>query len=149
MLLGGSDHTIDKKGRMFIPSRFKKVLGEQVVICACPFGSKCLWGFSEEGFDEFYEKISSNDYDLVEEMTHFISDTAAFTDIDASGRVLLNSDLRKFANIDTNAHLVGMKYYFEIWNPEDWAQKREKIDNTDFAPVVKDIKFRFGNKTNG
>ena len=62
VLIGGSDHSLDKKGRMFIPARFKGDFGESIVICACAFGKKCLWGFTEEGFEKFCDKLNKLPY---------------------------------------------------------------------------------------
>ncbi|MBO5200567.1 MAG: cell division/cell wall cluster transcriptional repressor MraZ [Clostridia bacterium] len=144
MLIGGSDHNVDKKGRVFIPARFKADFGENMVICACVFGNKCLWGFTEEGFERFCNKLNKFSYDQTQEMYRVLSDGAAFADFDASGRVLIPSELRSFADIESSVHIVGMKNYIEIWSSELWEETKSKVDMSSFAPMVKEMNFSFG-----
>ena len=78
MLIGGSDHSVDKKGRIFIPARFKGDFGESIVICACAFGKKCLWGFTEEGFEKFCDKLNKLPYGKMQDIYRFLSNSAVF-----------------------------------------------------------------------
>ena len=100
MLIGGSDHSLDKKGRMFIPARFKGDFGEKIVICACAFGKKCLWGFTEEGFETFCDKLNKLPYGKMQDIYRFLSNSAVFAEFDASGRFLIPNELRTFAGIE-------------------------------------------------
>ena len=144
MLIGGSDHNIDKKGRIFVPSRFKNDFGDSVVMCANTFGQKCLWGFSQEGFEKFCDKLNKLPYAKTQNIYRTLSDSAAFAELDASGRVLIPSELREFAGIDTEVHIVGMKNNIEIWSAEHWAEEKTKLKNEDFAPIIDEIGFSFG-----
>ncbi|MBO5873198.1 MAG: division/cell wall cluster transcriptional repressor MraZ [Clostridia bacterium] len=144
MLIGGSDHSVDKKGRIFIPSRFKSDFGESVVVCACVFGKKCLWGFSEEGFERFCDKLNKQPYGKMQNMYRHLSDTAAFAYLDASGRILLPAELREFAGITSDVHIVGMKNNIEIWSPENWSAEKETFSSVDYASIIDEIGFSFG-----
>ena len=144
MLIGGSDHSVDKKGRIFVPSRFKGDFGESVVICSCVFGKQCLWGFSEEGFEKFCDKLNKLPYGKMQNMYRQLSDGAVFAELDASGRVLIPAELRKFAKIESDVHIVGMKNNIEIWSAELWEKEKENFESQDFGPVVEEIGFTFG-----
>lgn len=144
MLIGGSDHSVDKKGRIFIPARFKGDFGESIVICACAFGKKCLWGFTEEGFEKFCDKLNKLPYGKMQDIYRFLSDSAVFAELDASGRVLIPAELRSFAGIETDAHIVGMRSNIEIWSPENWSAEQERFSPDNFAPIIDELDFSFG-----
>lgn len=144
MLIGGSDHNIDKKGRIFVPARFKGDFGNSVVICANAFGQKCLWGFSEEGFEKFCDKLNKLPYAKTQNIYRVLSDSATFAELDASGRILIPAELREFASIDTEIHIVGMKNNIEIWSAELWKNEKAKLASEDFAPIIDEIGFSFG-----
>ena len=144
MLIGGSDHSVDKKGRIFIPARFKGDFGESIVICACAFGKKCLWGFTEEGFEKFCDKLNKLPYGKMQDIYRFLSNSAVFAELDASGRVLIPTELRNFAGIETDAHIVGMRSNIEICSPENWNAEQEKFTPDNFAPVIDELDFSFG-----
>ena len=144
MLIGGSDHSVDKKGRIFIPSRFKGDFGESIVICACAFGKKCLWGFTEAGFEKFCDKLNKLPYGKMQDIYRFLSNSAVFAELDASGRVLLPSELRSFAGIESDVHIVGMRSNIEIWSPENWQAEQGNFSPESFAPVIDELGFSFG-----
>ena len=144
MLIGGSDHSLDKKGRMFIPARFKGDFGEKIVICACAFGKKCLWGFTEEGFETFCDKLNKLPYGKMQDIYRFLYNSAVFAEFDASGRVLIPNELRTFAGIENEAHIVGMRSNIEIWSPENWNEEQSKFSLENFAPVIDELGFSFG-----
>ena len=144
MLIGGSDHSLDKKGRIFIPSRFKGDFGESIVICACAFGKKCLWGFTEAGFEKFCDKLNKLPYGKMQDIYRFLSNSAVFAELDASGRVLIPAELRTFAGIENEAHIVGMRSNIEIWSPENWCKEQESFSLEGFAPVIDELGFSFG-----
>ncbi len=144
MLIGGSDHNVDKKGRIFIPSRFKGDFGDSIVICANAFGKKCLWGFAEDGFEKFCNKLNKLPYSKMQDIYRFLSNSAAFAELDASGRVLLPAPLRAFAGIENEVHIVGMKNHIEIWGMDEWKVVDGGMSPEKFAPVVDEVEFSFG-----
>ena len=144
MLTGRSDHTLAKKGRLLVPARFKGDFGENIVICACAFGKKCLWGFSLSEFDKFTAKLNKLPYGKMQDMYRYLSDGSVFTEVDASGRVLIPAELREFAGIDEEVRIVGMKNNIEIWSSAVWAEEKQSIKTEDFAAVVDELNFTLG-----
>ncbi|MEE0929272.1 MAG: division/cell wall cluster transcriptional repressor MraZ, partial [Acutalibacteraceae bacterium] len=74
----------------------------------------------------------------------FLSNSAVFAELDASGRVLLPVELRAFAGIETEAHIVGMRSNIEIWSPENWQGEQENFTVQSFAPIIDELGFSFG-----
>ena len=144
MLIGGSLNKVDKKGRIFIPSRFKEDLGETIVLCTGVFGKKCLWGFSLEEFDKFTAKLNKLPYSKMQDMYRYLSDGSVFTEVDASGRVLIPAELREFAGIEEEVRIVGMKTNIEIWSSTVWQDEKQNIKTEDFAPIIDELNFTLG-----
>ena len=144
MLIGGSYNKVDKKGRIFVPSRFKEDLGETIVLCNGVFGKNCLWGFSVEEFDKFTAKLNRLPYGKMQDMYRTLSSGAIFTELDASGRVLIPAELREFAGIGEEVRIIGMKTNIEIWSSEEWAKEQAKIKPEDFAAVIEELDFSLG-----
>lgn len=144
MLIGGSQHNVDKKGRIFIPAKFKSDFGESIVLCAGVFGKRCLWGFSESEFEKFTAKLNKLPYSKMQDMYRFLSDGSVFAEFDASGRVLIPAELREFAKIEGEVRIVGMKTNIEIWSPELWAEEKENFSPEHFAPIIDELDFSLG-----
>ncbi len=144
MLIGGSFNKVDKKGRIFVPSRFKEDLGNTIVLCTGVFGKKCLWGFSVEEFDKFTARLNRLPYGKMQDMYRYLSDGSVFAEVDASGRILIPAELREFAGIEEEVRIVGMKNNVEIWSSAVFAEEKQSINTADFASVVDELNFTLG-----
>ena len=144
MLIGGTFNKVDKKGRIFIPARFKEDLGETIVLCTGVFGKRCLWGFSLSEFDKFTAKLNQLPYGKMQDMYRYLSDGSVFTEVDASGRILIPSELREFADIGEEVRVVGMKNNIEIWSSDVWREEKQNINTGDFAAIVDELNFTLG-----
>ena len=80
----------------------------------------------------------------MQDIYRFLSNSAVFAELDASGRVLIPSELRTFAGIENEAHIVGMRSNIEIWSPENWNEEKANFSLENFAPVIDDLGFSFG-----
>lgn len=121
MLYGGFDHTVDKKGRIFIPARFRQDLGETFIISASLMNKGALWAFSKESWNSMVEKISAIPGKEGSALKQYLFDRTFSVEYDAQGRILIPSKLREEALIASEAHVVGMNSYVEIWGAEQWA----------------------------
>lgn len=140
MLYGGFDHTVDKKGRIFIPARFREDLGESFMVSASLFSKDALWAFSKKGWNELVEKISAIPGKEGSALRQYLFDRAFSVEYDAQGRILIPAKLRAEANIEGDAHVVGMNNYVEIWGAQQW--NNTQAENT-FENIV-DIADKFG-----
>ena len=120
MFLGEFTHKIDSKNRIMMPSEFRDDLSEEFFITKGPENSLVIYT-SEE-----FEKQSQRLDNLVNENKKnraikrlFFSSTIK-TSLDKQGRVLLNKNLRDYANIGSEAMIIGNNASIEIWDVEMW-----------------------------
>lgn len=133
MFMGEYNHTIDAKGRIIVPSKFRDLLGEHFVVTKGLDG--CLWVFPEDEWDLFYEKLRSLPVakkDARNFVRHFMAD-ALDAEIDKQGRILLPQNLRDCANLDKDVVLIGTGPRIEIWDKKAWEESFEDDNADDIA----------------
>jgi MraZ protein len=120
MFMGEYNHTIDAKGRLIIPSKFREALGDEFVVTKGMDG--CLFVFDNSEWQSFAEKLHSLPVmdKEVRQFTRFFLAGAASLEVDKQGRILLPSVLREFADITKDAVLIGVGSRIEIWSRERW-----------------------------
>lgn len=123
MFRGRFEHTIDTKGRLSIPSRFREVLAtrfdERLIITNF---DNCLWCYPVSEWQMVEAKVASLPQfkDEVKALQRVFISAAVETPIDKAGRVLVPPTLRDYAGIEKNVILVGMTSRIEIWSKERW-----------------------------
>ena len=131
-----SSHTIDAKGRLIIPARFRDLLkaggGDGVMVTGMPGAVKALNAYTLEGWSRIESKILSLSKKS-EEMRRFIRffiGGASECSCDKQGRVLITPDLRSYAGLKKEIILVGVLDHFEIWSQKNWDsdQKYQEED---------------------
>ena len=120
MFMGEYNHTIDAKGRLIIPSKFREVLGDEFVVTKGMDG--CLFVFDDPEWQAFEEKLHGLPMIDKEarQFTRFFLAGAASVEVDKQGRILIRAVLREFAGITKDAVLVGVGSRVEIWSKERW-----------------------------
>jgi len=129
MLTGEFKHTLDTKGRVFVPAKFRADLGSSVIVVK-GLGDFLLM-FSEAEYDVFWDKISEY-AETQDDMTDFmreISTNSVPTDVDAQGRINICEEHREAVGLEKEISFVGMRKYVEIWSGERIAEN--KGGNTD------------------
>ena len=130
MFTGWSTHTLDAKGRLAIPTRFRDVLkaarDERLVITT---GDHCLACYPQEQWRAMADKVGrlSQVDPRVQAFRRYFISSAVECAPDKQGRVLIPQPLREMAALDGQAMLVGMQTNFEIWDKERWLEERSRI----------------------
>jgi MraZ protein len=125
MFLGEFEHTVDDKGSITIPARFRKRLAAGVVVTKGI--DPCLWFYPTDIWSELASKISAlpRTDPKAREFRRQVFGGASDMEPDKQGRVNLPPYLREYANIDNQAVIVGLNDYCEIWNPEQWRERQK------------------------
>ncbi len=133
MFMGEYNHTIDAKGRLIIPSKFREALGDEFVVTKGTDG--CLFVFDNSEWQNFAEKLRELPMmdKEVRQFTRFFLAGAASVEVDKQGRILLPSVLREFADITKDAVLVGVGSRIEIWSKNRWEGTVTYQDMDDIA----------------
>ncbi|MEF9946422.1 MAG: division/cell wall cluster transcriptional repressor MraZ [Lachnospiraceae bacterium] len=129
MLNGEFTHSIDTKGRLIIPSKFREELGEKFMITKGMDG--CLFVYPTDEWKAFEEKLrtlplTNKDARVFK---RFFLGSAVDGDLDKQGRVLISSALRSFAGLDKEVVLVGVLDKVEIWNKAKWDETNAVVEN--------------------
>ncbi len=133
MLYGGYDHTIDKKGRVFIPAKFREDLGETFIVCRGITGKQCLCIYPFSEWEKLVEKLSSLPTSKSSGIKRFIFDGSFNVEFDAQGRIVIPPTLREYAALGSEAHLIGMDSYIELWSSELWMNETKYTPEQAFA----------------
>ena len=131
MFIGEYNHTIDSKGRLIVPSKFREALGDEFVVTKGLDG--CLFVYPMEEWTAFTDKLK--DLPLTKkdarQFSRFFLAGAASCEVDKQGRILIPSVLRDFAGLEKDAVLVGVSSRIEIWSRSNW----EKISDVDIEDM--------------
>ena len=129
MFLGRYQHTIDDKGRLIIPARYRELLDRGAFVTQG--FERNLMVLTADSFDQLYANV--NHMSLTDpsarDLRRFIFSSAERVEVDKVGRILLPQYLRELALLENEIILVGVGDYFEIWSPALWAQKNEKLQD--------------------
>ena len=139
MFLGEYNHTIDDKGRLTIPAKFRGELAAGLVVTRGL--DRNLMIFPLNSWEGLAERIVSRPLSDGE-MRAFrrrIFSGAADLEPDRQGRIILPAHLREFANINGEAVVSGMYDYVEVWSAEAWATERQALDTNDDADRWDDL----------
>ena len=119
--LGQYDVTVDDKGRVRIPAKYKSQLGEEFIISR---GSNaCLAIYPMEKWDKLTEQVEAlPEFDeQTAEFKRSIYTNATWGDFDSAGRVLIPIRYREYAGLKKELVISGVGDHFEIWDAENWA----------------------------
>lgn len=126
-LRGNFTHSVDTKGRVSLPSEFRKVLSARnessvVITNYISDGSRCLEGFGVRSWAEFEEKLrkKSRFSPKLQKLENFYISRAAECPIDSNGRILLPSYLRAYAGIEKEATFTSSIHGFRLWDRRVW-----------------------------
>ncbi len=139
MFLGEYTHTLDEKGRLTIPAKFRNLLAAGLVVTR-GFDQNLMifpmdeWQglaqrvaerpLSDEGVRAFRRRVFSGAVDLLP---------------DRQGRILVPPYLREFAGIDGEVVIAGMFNYIELWSAEAWQTVRQSVESNSDASRWQDL----------
>ena len=139
MFMSEYNHTIDTKGRLIIPAKFREVLGEEFVVSKGMDG--CLFVYANDDWNGFVVELTSLPLINKEarQFARFFLAGAAQVEVDKQGRILLPAHLREFAGLDKDVVLVGVGSRVEIWSKEKWDGISENVDMDDITSAMEGL----------
>lgn len=133
MLIGEYEHTLDAKGRISMPAKLRKDMGETFVVTKGLDG--CLFAFSLEEWNNFEMKLKAlplSDKNARNFVRFFLAG-ATECEIDKQGRFLIPANLRNAASLEKEAIIIGVGTRLEIWDKATWLSKDEEISADEIA----------------
>ncbi len=138
MFMGEYNHTIDAKGRLIVPAKFREELGEAFVITNGNDG--CLNIYTNEAWETFLGKLQllPNKEDKRKIVRKFVSQ-ANTVELDKQGRILVPSTLREHAGLEKDVVLAGAIDKIEVWDKNRWDAESDVDDIDDIAERLADL----------
>ena len=115
MLMGEYHHSIDEKGRLIIPSKFRTELGSEFIVTRGL--DKCLFVYSKQEWENIVSKLSSLPFTKKDarDFLRFFLSGATVCEFDKQGRINITSPLVRYANLLKDCVIIGVNERLEIW----------------------------------
>ena len=122
-MTGTYEHSIDAKGRLFIPAKLREELG--VTFYLAMGVDECLAIYPQETWNRFTEKFASLPMSQSVAMRPLFAN-ASKCELDSQGRIVIPQKLRKYAGLEKDAVIIGVNDRAEIWSAETWNAREEE-----------------------
>lgn len=142
MFMGEYNHTIDAKGRIIIPSKFRETLGDEFVVTQGLDG--CLFVYPNDEWLNFITQLK----DLpgskeARQLQRYFMAGAATCEVDKQGRILIPTKLREQAALEKDIVFVGVLSKIEIWSKERWDSNNDYGDMDQIAEHMSEFGLSF------
>ena len=127
MFFGRYDYTIDAKGRLNFPAKFRDAMGESFVVLE--------W----EEVQRLADKLESDELMDSWAISGDLFSTACEVVPDKQGRILLPAELRAYAGLEKDVTIIGNRNHAEIWATEVWNARRAAVTNDQRAERLRKL----------
>jgi MraZ protein len=136
MFLGEYAHTIDDKGRLTIPAKFRDELQGGIVVTRGL--DRCLWAYPRSEWEVVAEKIAKmpTTNSAARDFSRFMFSSAFDSIPDRQGRVIIPQNLRQYAEIESDTIIIGVMNRLEIWHPAKWNEVFARVEGDPDAIVA-------------
>lgn len=133
MFLGRYEHSIDEKGRLTIPVRFRELLKDGAYVTQG--FDRNLMVMTSANFDQISKNVDELSFTdpAIRSLKRLIFSSADQVEVDKAGRILIPQFLRDSVQINGGVTIVGAGNYFEIWNPELWNAQSRLLQDTEYT----------------
>ncbi len=131
MFTGEFRHSVDEKGRVAMPARFRSQLEDGVVVTR--WLDACLAVFPKAGFETLAERVAATSVtDPTARMfSRYLFAKAMEAELDRQNRILLPAATREWLGLGTEAMVVGARDHAEIWVPDRWTEYQREMESPD------------------
>jgi MraZ protein len=138
LLIGEYQHSVDDKGRLFMPAKFREELGAKFV--ASRGIGQCLFVFSNDEWTKFSANLTQAPKSNIpaQDFLRLLFASACECEPDKQGRILLPQRLREFAGIEGEAVVIGLMNRAEIWSKQNWDEFNKR-SSQDFEKTLENL----------
>lgn len=131
MFTGEYRHSVDDKGRMAVPSKFRPQLDGGAFVSR--WIDACLAIYPRTEWDALAQKVAGLPIADASARTfaRFVFAGAFEVDLDRQGRMVIPASLREWAGLESEAVIVGARDHAEIWTPARWDEYRRAMESPD------------------
>lgn len=140
-MLGRYDHTIDAKGRIIIPAKYREQMGDKFYVTRGL--DECLFVYAPDEWEKFENHIKELPIGSKEarKINRFFFVGATDDEVDRQGRIMIPAHLREYAHLEKNVILAGVGNHLEIWDPATYDAKNNFDDIEDIAESMEGFCF--------
>ena len=138
MFMGEYHHSIDDKGRLIIPAKFRAELGDKFIITRGI--ENCLFAYPIERWETIVHKLESLPFTKKDarNFTRFFLSGAINSEFDKQGRISITSSLKEYAGLAKDCVVIGVGDRLEIWSEDAW-QKFFQESQEDFSDIAEHL----------
>ena len=137
--VGEYRHSLDAKNRLFIPAKFRELLGKNFAISRT--SEKCLLLFSEEEWMRYTDKLLNGVPADTKHLARRLFSQTTYATPAAQGRVIVPSNLCSLAELQKNVVIVGVGNHAEIWAEESWQAFNDEFTDEAVAEMFSALGF--------
>jgi len=143
MFMGEYQHTIDEKGRMIVPAKFREALGAQFVVTRGL--DNCLFVYPNQEWAVLEQKLKSLPLMKADAraFTRFFFSGATECELDKQGRINIPNNLCEYAKLTKECVVLGVSNRVEIWSKELWETYYEQSEESFNEIAEKLVDFNF------
>lgn len=139
MFYGEYRHTIDTKGRLFIPAKLREKLGEEFIFSRGL--DKCICIYPVDEWERFTAKLEELPVASERRVRRYFYSGASEGTVDSQGRVNISQSYRTVAGLEKDVIIVGNRSHLEIWSAEAWDAEQEFINNEEITNELIELGF--------
>ena len=136
---GRYQHTVDAKGRVFVPVKMRDRLGSSFMAAAVL--DHCISLYSTEKWDSLIDGLDAMPVSEVRDVLRHLSSNAAEVEVDAQGRILLPKHLIAYAFLEKDVTIIGAGNHAEIWNPGRLSERENAMTDEALEKKYKELGF--------
>ena len=151
MFRGANKVTLDAKGRLAMPTRYREDIAERSdgrLVATVDLSDRCLLIYPFPDWEEIERKLVRLPtlHAAARRLQRLMLGHATEIELDGHGRVLIPPKLREFAQLDRQAMLIGQGSRFELWDETHWNEQREQwlkgdVGDTELPPEFGNLSF--------
>ena len=136
---GEYQHTLDAKGRLFIPAKLREQLGDSFVLTKGL--DDCLFVYPQEAWEELEQKIRQLPMSKSRSLQRFFLSSAADVTVDRQGRIVIPPVLRGYAKLERDVVVIGVGERAELWDARRWNAYTDDLDSESIAQAMEELGF--------
>lgn len=136
---GEYQHTLDTKGRLFIPAKLREELGDSFVVTKGL--DECLFLYPLDAWKALEDKIRQLPMSKSRNLQRFFLSAAADVTVDKQGRIVVPPVLRSHAKLVHDVTIIGVLDRAEIWDRQKWDEYNGQLDAGSIAEAMEDLGF--------
>lgn len=137
LFVGEFRHSLDAKNRLFIPAKYRDMLGTTFYVTRKM--EKCLAIYSEEEWNKLADKLNTLPDSIVGSIKQFLYSKTISVTPDSQGRIVLTPELLRYATIEKNAVIIGVGDHLQVWSDTLWDEKEQSFDTNQLAASLREL----------